>query len=447
MVYGRIILIGILGFVAAGLFVLLTDFAVSGPDAEQYDRMGWNLACGRGFSLDKVSPYAPTMFREPGYPAILAAIYRIFGHKIRAVLLLQAFMHALTAVIVYLISSRVFGDRAGFLSGLVAALFPTLANISAYLLSETYFTLLLMLGLWSFCKMVREHSLLWSLFSGTVFGIVIITKAAALFLPFVLSAATGLASVIARKMNVRLAACLVIVAVVSSVPASAWSFRNSMIFDTRSIALRGGDALWSRAQKLNDPARVVAATACYSISEYLGSKLFPEVADKPERYLFKDFDRAFKMRDDYRASGFSDIEIDKIFRKEAVELIFRRPFRYVAYTVIEAIKMTAFTYLPVLNEPSVRRVFDIHKRGRMALSALRGIMRFSTYPIILLSLAALFIHSGRWESWLPLVSVIIYFNVIYSVLDAIGRYAVPLIPLYCILAVSALVPDDIAGSL
>lgn len=429
---------------ASGFFMLFGYLAVSGPDSAQYDKLGWNLAQGRGFSLESSSPFIPTMFREPGYPAILSVVYAVLGHNVAAVLALQAVMHALTAILAFMLSSEIFGDGPAFASGIAVAVFPTLANMSACMLSETFFTFTLCLGVWLLYVTVIRRRAFSAIVCGAVLGVAGVTKAAALFLPIVLVIVVLLISAVRKRADVRLVSCLVAVVLISYAPASAWSMRNQRLFNTGAITLRGGEALWSRAQKLNDTSGAVAATACYSFSEYLGAKLFPAVTDKPERYLFKDFDRAVKIREDLRTGGRSDVDIDAIFRNEAVSLISERPFRYIAYTLVEAIKMTAFTYLPVLNEPSVQSAVS-RRFGPAVLSATRGAARILAYPLMLLAFAALFVHAGRWEQWMPIVSVIAYFGIVYSMLDAIGRYAVPLVPFYCVLAVSVFFRNKMAG--
>ncbi len=441
MLYRKILSIAVLGLLTSGIFVFLfSNCAVSGPDSVQYDNLGFNLASDRGFSIDIKQPYLPTMFREPAYPAFLALVYKTFGHSVNAVLFVQMMMHAFTAVIVYFIARYVFDDRVSILSAITVAVFPTLANMSACLLSETFFTFLLCLGLWSFFRALKSESIMWFVISGVVFGISTLTKASALFLPLALSAAAFIMAV-SKKIDLKKTVlCLVIFIISSSLLVSGWAIRNKRIFNTSSLTLRAGEALWSRAEKLDDSKETIMATAAYSVSEYLGNKLFPGSTVRPERLLFKDFDRAEVLRKEYAAGGLSDSEIDKLFRDEAVGKILKRPVKYALYTFVEAIKMTAFTYLPVLNEPAVCGYIKSMNGGALLLSGMRGAARLAAYPILVLFFISIVRNLKIWQRWLPLLICVLYFNVIYSLLDAIGRYAVPLIPLYCIMAIAALFP-------
>jgi hypothetical protein len=436
----EIVIIAALAVCASCLFIFFLSYPLSGHDERQYDRLGYNLARNGAFSLEETAPFAPTMFRDPGYPAFLAASYAVFGHRIKAVLLLQMIMHALTAVLAYSIAKSIFTESSAFLAGVLAAVFPTLANMSGYLLSETFFTFALSLGVYAHMKGLKSRSVAWCAFAGLVFGAATLTKAAALLLPVFLAGIAVVTAVLTGKEMKRLCICLLVLLIIPAALASAWMMRNKAEFNTYSITLRGGEALWSRAEKLDDGPKEVLITACYNFSEFLGQKLFPGAAERPERYLFKDFEKAEALRVRYAASGQTDPQIEEIFKREAMHKISRQPLKYIAYTFIEGIKMTAFTYIPVLNEPAVCEYFGKLRNGDIVLSVLKGIMRMAAYVLIALFLAGAVRNARIWDSWMPLFAAVLYFTLIYSLLDAIGRYSIPLIPFYCIMAAAAIFP-------
>jgi len=425
----KVFYIAAVSLVAAGAFALISS-SMAGFDPAQYDRLGLNLASGNGFSLEEKPPYSPTMFREPMYAAFIALIYRIFGHNVKLVVFSQILLHCLTALTLYAIAKTVFSGRTAFASGILAAVFPTLANTSSYLMSETFFAFLLCLG---------AYLLMRSFFvaAGLIFGMLILTKTAALALPIFLAAALIAAGLKRRVRFGRLLLGSASFIIACFIVVSLWSARNKDLFGTYSLTLRGGDVIWSRAEKLDDPPREVLATAVYSFSEYLGAGLFPDMAARFNRYLYKDLDRASVLEDRLAKEGMPRHEIDALLKKEAICRISAHPFRYLAYTPVEAIKMTAFSYLPFLNEERVASYFASITHGGPMLSALKGGLRFLAYPVILLSLFGMARSLDIWDRWILLFVVILYFNVAYSLLDAIGRYAVPLIPFYCLFAASA----------
>ena len=154
-------------------------------DASVYDRIGWNLAQGNGFSQQGIAPFTPTMYREPAYPYILGAIYKIFGHNYVVVYLFQIFIFSLTCILVYFLARDIFSEKAAKYSAFFAAICPTLANYPSYLLTETLFTFLLCLSVLVLTKAVKAQRALWFLASGVIFAITSLCKTVTLLFIFV----------------------------------------------------------------------------------------------------------------------------------------------------------------------------------------------------------------------------------------------------------------------
>ena len=433
----KILLIAALGLISSGIFVLFLGTSALGPDATQYDRLGYNLASGCGFSLSESGPFLPTMYREPVYPFFLAAFYGIFGHDLNVVLFIQMIMHALTALITFYLAKEAFSEKTAFYSAVIVAIFPTLANTSAYILSETLFTFNLYLGIYVYSVGLKTGKVLPYLAAGALFGILALTKAIALFLPIFLAAAALCIGAAKKLVSKRLLFNILSFLAVFALTVSPWSVRNKALFNTYSLTVRSGEVLWSRAAKLDYPLKKALADACYNFSEFLGNKFFPDPGVRPERYLYRDLDRAEALRASYRKEGLTEPQADAIIKKEAMAKISKHPFKYLSYGFVEAIKMTAFTYLPLLNEPRVSCYFDSIRNGHLIAAALKGIFRLVALPLLFLFILGVLKNFGIWDRWLLMFTVVFYFNAICSLLDALGRYGIPLIPLYCIFAAAA----------
>ena len=79
-----------------------------------------------------------TYARLPGYPAFLAAVFRIFGSdNYRAVLGLQVLVDLFTCFVVADIARRLLGTKAARVGFILTALCPFLANYAAAALTET----------------------------------------------------------------------------------------------------------------------------------------------------------------------------------------------------------------------------------------------------------------------------------------------------------------------
>ena len=156
-----------------------------GPDATEYNTIGWNLAQGNGFSSQTLSPFVPTMHREPVYPYFLGAIYKIFGHNYEVVYLFQIFIFSLTCILVYFLVRGIFGEKAAKYSAVFTAICPTLANYPSYLLTETAFTFLLCLSIFVLTKAVKAQRGMFFFASGVVLGITVLCKAVMMLFFFV----------------------------------------------------------------------------------------------------------------------------------------------------------------------------------------------------------------------------------------------------------------------
>ena len=72
-----------------------------------------------------------------GYPLYLTALYSIFGPSIIIPRIIKSFISAFTAVLVYRLSSRTFGESTGRMAGLMMVLMPNLIIYCGYHLKET----------------------------------------------------------------------------------------------------------------------------------------------------------------------------------------------------------------------------------------------------------------------------------------------------------------------
>ena len=82
-----------------------------GPDADNYDALGWRLATGQGYVAEDGSP---TAFWPVGYPALLAAIYLVWGHSWLAAGVMNAFLGTVIVLLTYWFGTPVLFHLAGW---------------------------------------------------------------------------------------------------------------------------------------------------------------------------------------------------------------------------------------------------------------------------------------------------------------------------------------------
>ena len=115
---------------ARGAAVVALDRATIERATYEHGEIAANLVAGRGFSVRFLGQDGPTSQQAPLYPAMLAALYAVFGVESHAAILAMQWLQAiagacLTLVVVWLTRSLV-GDRRwiAWLAGWGAALYP-----------------------------------------------------------------------------------------------------------------------------------------------------------------------------------------------------------------------------------------------------------------------------------------------------------------------------------
>lgn len=150
-------------------------------DSADFDRYAVSLATHGTFPDSQLAP-GPTAFRAPGFPVLLAGVYRLVGTasagtRWEAGRVLEALLGVLTVALVYLIARRLWDRRVALLAGALAAIFPPLVLIGTSLMSEGLY---IPLGLAAVLAALvcREHpgSWGWPALTGVLVGLAALTR-------------------------------------------------------------------------------------------------------------------------------------------------------------------------------------------------------------------------------------------------------------------------------
>jgi 4-amino-4-deoxy-L-arabinose transferase-like glycosyltransferase len=192
-----------------------------------YDHAAQLLAAGEGYLGFSDQPTAQW---PPGYPLLLAGIYKAFGHHVIAAKALNIVVGAATCILIYIIAARVFDRRVGLLAALIFALFPGqiyyTTLVSTESLSPAVLLLLLLAGL-VWVRNGREVSAAQFLLFGVLFGAAMLLRGEAGILLAVVLLAGKLAVESWRRFAYQ-ASFLLIGAVVAVAP---WTVRNAITMD------------------------------------------------------------------------------------------------------------------------------------------------------------------------------------------------------------------------
>ncbi len=408
-------------------------------DATQYDKLGWNLAQGNGYSLSESGPYEPTMLRDPAYPFFLACVYTVFGHKIFIVYIIQILLFSLTSVLFYLIARGILDERSARYSSLFIACCPTLANYSTLLYSESFFIFLLALSIYFFIRTGSgKKDARYFVVSAVLLGFTVLCKTIMVFffifyLIFIyLNSGTGSLRGFLRSYSLR----IVLFLLVFVVTVAPWVIRNKYVFGVSNFNYSGSTVLLARAQRSNYPYEKKKAEITYIFSEYLGSRLYPDTFHTPkdavlgEPYLMKEEIERLQQE------GFSPAETKRILEKEARDMIKSHPFRFIFNTPVEFLRLMGFMYIPALNYTDILDKAKESRSFAFTLASIKGAYRLTAYPLVFLAVFGICLSGKEWRRNFMAIAPILYINGMYCVLSGYPRYSVPLIPFYLMFAAS-----------
>jgi hypothetical protein len=147
--HGRIVFLTALAARLAVVAWAASRVGVAG-DGTYYQRIAERVAGGFGYTWvwpDGVVTYAAHY--PIGYPAIIGALYAVFGVKLSVAMFANAVLGALTALAIQRLTARAASPRASLVAGLLVALHPGLLAYTPALMTEGATAALLTLAAWA----------------------------------------------------------------------------------------------------------------------------------------------------------------------------------------------------------------------------------------------------------------------------------------------------------
>jgi len=377
------------------LVILLLGFGyailVSGrelwSDERDFDTVAQNVVQGHGFSRVPGSS-VPMIRRVPLYPLFLALIYRTWGHSFGAVRVLQIFLVALTALIGYLVARWILKGKLAFLSLLLIGLWPSLIVFSTRIMSEVLNTLLLSISILCLVMLVQRRSIMLAFVCGLLIGVTTLCKATtALFPIFVF---LFLILVYPSKKEALHHGLILILA--AGIAISPWTVRNYLQFKSFiPVQLGVSPALW-------------VGTDISKGGRWQGEAKMPH-------HQFSEV-----LREDH-------LYAEKFYLSEAIKNIEKNP---AGYLILLVKKVGGFW-----RRPSVGVV---EKFGLKKI-----LIRGSNYLLHYLALVfgiigSILVVKRKILLAYPLILIILYYTLMYTLLFGIPRYHIPVLPMLIVLA-------------
>jgi 4-amino-4-deoxy-L-arabinose transferase-like glycosyltransferase len=200
------------------------------PDSASYLDSAAALAEIGRFAAAPDQPANPQHFRTPGYPLYLAALYRLAGgNDVRLVALSQVALSLLTLALVYWLGRRLWNRTTGALAVALLVLDLPSLTYTLFVMSETLFTLLLLLGAIALMMLVEPATgarIRWALAGGILLGLATLVRPVSYYLALPLGVGVswlGWRGGWGRALVVR---CLLALLASYALLVGAWQVRN-----------------------------------------------------------------------------------------------------------------------------------------------------------------------------------------------------------------------------
>lgn len=400
---GRLALVFLFAFtLRAGVALTLVDPEAPVGDA-QYDRYAQSIRDGKGYRA-RIHTHKPETkwakgldellsFKPPLYPVFLAATYLVFGRDFVAVAIAQGALGALTCLVVFFVGREIFGQKEGFLSALLFAVYPYHVFQGITISDSVLFTLLVALGVLFLFRLVRSRSVWDIAFAGVLLGLAALCRPNIVsFYPF--AALWLLLRFSGRKAEAIRAVFLVFFfAILVFVP---WSLRNYSVHGGFVLfGTNGGYTFWQANNPLTE--------------KYLKMR--------------NDTDR-LSAETDWGSKGLSSLserERDKWFYTEGRRFIRENPDAFMRLAALKFKSMWSWTIYPV------------------ELNRTKGLVYTTTYvPVLFTALLGIAMSLGRWKDTSLLLMLFLSFTVTYMVFYGKTVYRSPLDPFLMVFSAYAL---------
>ena len=205
------------------------------PDEDEYLQIAQSVARGEGFALHGEI----TAYRDMLLPVVCAGLMALFGDSPLPMLLLNVLLSVATALLLFNLGRRRFGEQVALIMAGVWLLYPTAIIFSAMLFTETLFVFLWVLALLLYDRLDEGgYRPLDAVALGAVSGLVMLTRAVGVVV--VLSLILYIVLIrFERPLRVRLRAALILGAACLLV-VLPWMVRNHFAVGRFALNTNGG---------------------------------------------------------------------------------------------------------------------------------------------------------------------------------------------------------------
>ena len=311
-------------------------------DDVDFNYLGMKFATGEGLT-DKYGE--PTTTRFPLYPVFLGIIYFIFGWHSLAAYVMQAFVGAITPIIVYFIAKEFFPRKICLIAAVITAIYPSYVVYSGRLMTENIFLPLLALFILLVIRIRKNLSIMNAVSAGAVLGLACLTRGVIvpmiMLLPIYALFAGGLKEIRARIKNtifLVIALCVVL---------SPWVIRNYIHYDKFMLtSSAGGPVLWMSFSYMQ-AGSLFEIDRAYAYVDSIGREnavleVFHTILMEDNYFGTKGGIELLQTFFPDRVIPENEAEINKMFMDEVVSMIKAHPEILVIKTIKEFLRFWHF---------------------------------------------------------------------------------------------------------
>ena len=397
------------------------------PDSATYLEVAHEWVEGKGIAGDPNS--SSDLYRSPGYPAFLAAVFRIAGENYTPVVVVQLLMGVAVSLMLFALGRMFWSPRVGYAAALLYALTPNAVLWALSILSDTLFVFLVAAALLCLGLLMKTERTRWAVVSGVCLGLGALTRPIGqLLVPLWILGMVVWA--IWRRTNLRRTfVAIAALALATLAVILPWAYRNQVVhglftlspIETWNLGYYAAPYTLARAEGIS----VEAAR------EQIPTSVIPQPGDRA-RYLRILLDHPLDyLYVHWRGTWYLLSEVGQPNQAQLVGERFQTPGVLVALR--QGDLGTAFSnLLAALRDPRLRW-FVLITWPALAFQAL-------VYVLSLKGLIALFRQGGaaRWVGLLLLATIAVFVLVPGPVGN--GRFRLPAEPLLCLLAAIGIAP-------
>lgn len=226
-------------------------YAFHSLDCGEYYSIARNILLHGAFSQAQDAPFSPDTWRTPGYPLFLAAGMMVVGESPNGLVLLQHLMAIGGVLLFFRLASRYLSTGRAALAAAVVLFEPYHLFYSFWLLSTTFFTLVLMASWWIW-ELVRERATAGRLVAlGLLTGWLVLVWPGAVLIPLLVvlglalrlrfpTDGTSIPLDVPRRLKWPAVA---LVTIACLVPPLAWMTRNKLVAGHFALSHQSGIVL------------------------------------------------------------------------------------------------------------------------------------------------------------------------------------------------------------